>query len=224
MLAIPGDPGPIYFETNLSRFPVEPWSTLSNLVFLFIIIYWVKRTRLNVQRYPLIIVTLPLLLVGFVGGSLYHAFRDNPLWLYMDFVPILILALLGSYFFWRRLFDKPHLAVLAMSLMLILSVAVRRLVPPVVFIPVGYAMSALMLLFPAVLWCRRCHWERWRDLLAAASFFIVAVFFRQLDSSADFLPMGTHFLWHLCGGAAVFSLMHYAAYYDGSYPTPSPEP
>jgi hemolysin III len=33
------DHGPIYAETVPGRFPVEPWATLTNLIFLAVIIY-----------------------------------------------------------------------------------------------------------------------------------------------------------------------------------------
>ena len=37
---MPNDNGPIYVETLMGRFPVEPWNTYSNLLFLALIVFW----------------------------------------------------------------------------------------------------------------------------------------------------------------------------------------
>jgi hemolysin III len=106
------DFGPIYAETNLSRFPAEPWNTCSNVAFLTLLIYWAWRTRLALRQYPLIVGSLPVLLVGFIGGSLYNATRASSLWLILDFVPIFILTLSAAIWFWYKLIGNRLLAVL----------------------------------------------------------------------------------------------------------------
>ena len=97
-----GDFGPTYFETNLDRFPVEPFNTYSNLIFLFILLFFCWRTRGDFRSFPASVLALPILCVGFVGGTLFHATRSYPLWLYMDFVPIALLVVLASLYFWNR--------------------------------------------------------------------------------------------------------------------------
>ena len=92
---MPPDFGPIYAETDLTRFPVEPWNVASNLIFLIIIFLFARRTRLNYRRYPLVVLALPILAVGFTGGTIFHATRSNRLWLMMDYLPIMILCLLA---------------------------------------------------------------------------------------------------------------------------------
>jgi len=57
---LPGDVGPIYAETDMAHFPVEPLNTISNLIFLVLVIYWAYKTRMSVVRYPLIVIALPL--------------------------------------------------------------------------------------------------------------------------------------------------------------------
>ena len=42
---MPNDRGPIYLETLMGRFPVEPWNTFSNLLFLALIVFWFLRVR-----------------------------------------------------------------------------------------------------------------------------------------------------------------------------------
>ena len=99
---MPNDHGPIYLETLMGRFPVEPWNTISNLLFLALIIYWFARVRGDVAVHRFIAYSLPVLLIGWAGGTVYHATRSHDVWLFLDFGPIALLVLAVAVFFWRR--------------------------------------------------------------------------------------------------------------------------
>jgi hemolysin III len=47
--------------------------------------------------------------------------------------------------------------------------------------------------------------------MATIGFFCVALFFRTIDNGIgkEWFPMGTHFLWHICGGISVFFLLNF---------------
>ena len=94
------DFGPIYAETGKEGFLIEPFNTASNLIFLFLIIYWFLQVKDKWKEHPLIIVSLPILTIGFLGGSIYHATRSHNIWLFLDFMPIMILCLLAMLRFW----------------------------------------------------------------------------------------------------------------------------
>ena len=96
---MPLDQGPIYLETIMGRFPVEPWNTASNLLFLVIILYWAWRLKGEIRAHRFIAGAIPVLIIGWVGGTVYHATRSHNLWLFMDFVPIALLAAAVSMYF-----------------------------------------------------------------------------------------------------------------------------
>ncbi|MCB9030662.1 MAG: hypothetical protein H6619_06380 [Deltaproteobacteria bacterium] len=63
----PNDFGPIYAETDMTQFPVEPFNTVSNVIFLLMILYFTYQTRLRYQSHPLLVTILPILSLGFIG-------------------------------------------------------------------------------------------------------------------------------------------------------------
>ncbi len=202
-----GDQGPIYAETRNGGFPVEPVNTVSNLVFLVIVIYWCRRTRLDFRRHPVTVFSLPILLLGFIGGTIYHATRSNDIWRLLDVFPIVLLALLASAYMWRRYFGNSLKTLLAIA---IPSVAYRILAEifaehHLVMIGLGYGFLAFIIIAPAIIVSKSMQWRGFGDLAAAALFFSFALAFRQMDESigAELLSCGTHFIWHLLGGVSV---------------------
>lgn len=59
------DFGPLYAETDPSRFPVEPFNSVSNLIFLLVFIYYFRRTSLSFNQFPMTVSSLPILFVGY---------------------------------------------------------------------------------------------------------------------------------------------------------------
>ena len=215
----PNDPGPIYTETLLAlhaaSWPVEPWNTWSNLIFVAILLDISVRTKLNYKRYPLIVFSLPVLTVGLLGGTVYHATRSHVVWLILDFMPILLLTSAAAIAYWKALVGSTPKAV---CLFLLVAVSGRTLawtlnVDRSIKISLSYAAAALAILIPIFLIARR-RTKTDRLLVAGITLtFASAVAFRMFDRPIPgiphepLLPMGTHFLWHLLGGAAVWLLM-----------------
>lgn len=209
----PADFGPIYTETIMGRFPVEPFNTFSNLIFLVIVIWFSFRIRQFPSRYPLILVILPILFIGFIGGTVFHATRSSRVWLIMDFMPIFILAMLAAYHFWLALSKSRTIAFFGMLSPILLSYLLRTLLGNSyqLGISLGYASLALALLLPIFLLCRSEKWRGLVYLLSAVGTFSLALFFRIIDKDigAKVFPMGTHFLWHIFGGVSVGLLLQY---------------
>ncbi|MBX7138033.1 MAG: ceramidase [Oligoflexia bacterium] len=207
---LPGDPGPIYTETNLARFPVEPWNTSSNLIFLAIAIYFWRKIKLDDYRHPFVSVALPILILGFIGGTLYHATRNSRLWLLLDFVPIFVLGIAAAVYFWHGVTHSRWLAALLVGAFIFISRSVIALssLPHSARITAGYVLLAVMIILPALLHSARHGWRNVALVLGSVLSFGGAAYFRYADS-LRLLPMGTHFIWHLLGGVSTFLLMRY---------------
>lgn len=210
-MLLASDHGPIYKETLQGLgFPVEPWNTTSNLIFLFIIIYFVRAIRRSATRHGFTEFAIPVLTMGFVGGSLYHAFRAHRFWLLMDFIPILFLALSAAAHFWSKfLGSRAQGAALSLVLFGISFVCVRAAVlsgaQPAV---VGYGLLAVSITAPILAYLSRAEWRGAGNVFGAIALFVAVLYFRAVDLEFP-LPMGSHFLWHVLGGGAVFFLMKF---------------
>lgn len=209
----PNDQGPIYRETDMSRIPVEPWSTLSNLVFLAVFIYFAVKIKFNYRKFPLLTIFLPILLIGWIGGTIYHATRSHNVWLLLDYIPIMFLVLMSSIYFWREVVGK-WILVFTFTLLPIITyrfIYETLTLPHSLSVSMGYSILALIVVIPLVLHCVRKNPSGWKLLVGALGSFIIAITFRILDDRGltEFLPMGTHFLWHLFGGSCSFFMLYY---------------
>jgi hypothetical protein len=210
----PVDWGPIYKETLYGRWPVEPWNTVTTLLFLFYVLYWSYKIKDSWKKQPLIAICLPVIFIGFVGGFLYHSNRDNKLWLILDWGPIAASALLCCVFYWRTIFFSWLTSLMATLLPLILIVTGLKLVlPSYLFLSLGYPLLVTSVLFPLLLSLRQKKIQDLRYLFYALVCIVAAITLRFLDktSAMDFLPMGSHFLWHIMGALTChfFTLYNY---------------
>ncbi|MFA7231725.1 MAG: hypothetical protein WC071_10690 [Victivallaceae bacterium] len=210
----PADTGPIYKETNMSRLPVEPFNTVSNLIFLAVAIYWIKKTRFDMKKYPVTSFAMPILLLGYIGGTIFHATRSHNLWLFMDYMAIMVLVLLASVYMWKTLVNNWALTfILTLGPVFIYRIFSKFIVlSHQASISLGYSVLAINVVLPAILHCIYRNPKGWKALMSASAAFIVAIGCRQADSIeplAKFLPMGTHFLWHIFGGISAFFLAEY---------------
>jgi hemolysin III len=212
------DLGPRYAETNLAQFPVEPWATWTNLIFLFVIVYWARRLRGRWRRHRVLsMIALPLLTLGWFGGTVYHATRSHAAWLFLDWGPILLLILLAAAWLWLRLLPKVRSVCGGAAAVPLVVVAL--LAPPLVAavfarplansgpagISASYALLSTGVIVPAVLNCVRQR-GAWPWLAAILVCFAIALLFRTADASLAQAgwPHGSHYLWHLFGGLATF--------------------
>lgn len=209
---MPADFGPIYIETDLSRFPVEPWNTASNVIFLLVFLVFARKTKLSWRNHPLLVGGLPLLGLGFIGGTIYHATRSHSLWLVLDFVPIFVLAIAAALHLWKGVLGSYSRATVAILFTTIAPRGIAALLAlPIHYqISLGYTGLALAILVPAYWQCQRDHREGLVLLACSTVSFVAAVTFRSIDRvGVALLPMGTHFLWHLLGGISVWCIMEY---------------
>jgi hemolysin III len=204
------DSGPIYKETIMNRFPVEPFNTVSNLIFLATIIYFSYLIYKSDKNHYFLKACMPIYFVGFVGGTIYHATRSAEIWLLMDWVPIVLLCLACSIYFIARAHTDWWKKLIVVGVIILLNVMPRVVEFPQGFsTSMGYIGTAAAVVLPVALYGRFTKWRNFKFILFAVLCFIAAVSFRTLDrfNDIEFLYMGTHWLWHTMGGVAVFFLM-----------------
>ncbi len=210
ILTIPRDSGPIYQETLAGRLPVEPFNTYSNILFLLIIIYFSLKVYKDYKNHRFLAWSLPVLFLGFIGGTVYHATRSHDIWMYMDWLPIVILCLAVSVYYAvkLRVSRKKRLLLILVILFLVFGV---RLIPlsPHVKTSVGYIATVVGLLLPIITYFYTTKLHHWGYVLLAFLSFGLAISFRILDNFVYIIPMGTHWLWHIFGAVSVFFLMNY---------------
>jgi len=204
------DGGPLYAETDLSRWIVEPWNTVSAAIFMLIVVYWLYKLRGNYHRYQFVSIATIILGIGGIGGTLYHAFRSSAFFLYMDWVPIMILCLAASVYFIIMLSGKwfVGVGVLGFSFLIQFLIFQTNWISTQLAVSINYIWMALLVLIPTLLMILRTKFYQSKFVGFALLAFIFAIFFRIADPWG-WLPMGTHFLWHLFGAVACHSMFQY---------------
>lgn len=203
----PADGGQIYTETNFDRTIVEPWNAVSSLAILLPAVYWAIRIRKNYRQFSFLTLCLPLLFLGGLGSTIFHAFRSHRIWLLLDITPTAILMLLVALFFWMKVLPRKWLALPLLLLTFLLRMWVWRAYPSHVGINISYALTGIAVFVPLLMVLARNQWRGlWAISLSIISL-LLSLFFRKIDyAAADVLPMGTHFLWHTFSGVGAYFL------------------
>ncbi len=208
------DFGPLYTETHLGQFPVEPLNTFSNILFFMVAIYWFTRIKIqkpsDFQRF--LKVSLPFLLIGFVGGTVYHATRSHIVWMLMDVIPIYILGVFAGIYHWR---------LIGVTLLQIIAIFALLLALPLfvlwTFVPenpntptVGYAILAFPVVLPLLIDQFKTEGRYLLLFLRPFVLILIALLFRAADFTGwvhDNFSVGTHWLWHCFGAATCHYLL-----------------
>ncbi|WP_240740219.1 ceramidase [Flagellimonas allohymeniacidonis] len=206
----PNDSGPIYRETLAGGLIAEPYNTFSNLVFLFIVIYWGYRIFKNPKQHLFLTWVIPVIAISYVGGTIYHATRSHEFWLLLDWVPIMLLCGALVIYFVFKIVAKWWQRILFVIVILGLSFVVRMSpMPESMKISIGYIVTATTVLLPIMLYLVKTKFSNYQSILMVFLIFGLAVYFRSIDLTQEIFPMGTHWLWHFFGGVAVHGLIGY---------------
>jgi hypothetical protein len=211
------DGGPIYVETpkdlplTSGQWRVaEPWNALSAALFALLAVSWLRKLRRDRLPSSFLTACMALLLVGGVGGTLYHGTRASKWFFLMDVGPIFILVAMASLWLWRRA-ARTLVVWVVLAVLGVAQTGVYLFLPANDAVNTSYILLAAMLFIP-LWWNLRIdgnhgiHWV----ILAFGSFF-VAFMFRVADAwgPEPFMPMGTHWLWHVFGCVSCGSLIKY---------------
>ncbi|MGI4021852.1 MAG: hypothetical protein ACRYFA_10135 [Janthinobacterium lividum] len=201
MLQLPADGGMLYTETNLNNSFPEPLNTITSGFFFILALYWILRLKGFSKQYVFLSLASWILLIGSTGGTLYHGLRTYPVFIMMDWLPISILCLLASVYFWIKFSGKWFVGAIALIAFILIETQVRKLIHGnnlQLGISLNYAAMVLMILLPLVLLLIKMKGHNWQIIATALFSFGVALFFRIADSW-NLLSVGTHFLWHTFG-------------------------
>lgn len=209
------DGGPVYTETtleHLNRLVVEPWNAYSSLFFLLPPLYWGLKLRGRYKDYPFITFCLPFMVLGGSGSTLFHAFRSSRWLLYMDFMPIVVITIGLTVYFWAKALGKWSYAILALIIMFTLAMPVWAFVPHPYKINISYFIRGTFMFLPMILILRKTKFANAKLLILSIMLFISALACRQfdnLDSVREVMPMGIHWMWHIFTVIGAFTLAEY---------------
>lgn len=199
--AQPADGGMLYTETNLNHILPEPLNMLSAALFLIPAIYWLIKIKAFSRHHIFLSLAAWLLLIASIGGTAYHGLRRWRIFIFMDWLPIALLCLMASVYFWYKLSGKWHSGLLALTVFAAVVSGVRLLLPfhnLQLAISLNYGVMVLMVVLPLTLLLIRMRGHNLLLVILSLFSFSVALFFRIADSW-DLLNSGTHFLWHVFG-------------------------
>lgn len=205
----PPDGGTLYAETNLQHLFPEPLNALTSCFFLGIAIYYTLKLRGNFRSHRFLSYCLVLLYIGGIGGTTYHALRRWPVFIIMDWLPIMLLCVSAGIYFLAKLTRWYYAAVLIAGYVgfqfffrNILSNNMQ------LFININYAMMAALVLIPVLAYLIRNKWKDGKWVGFALVAFAIALMFRIADKS-ELLSTGTHFLWHTFGAIATACMFNF---------------
>lgn len=209
----PPDSGPIYRETtDLTLFIVEPWNAFSSLTFLIpaFIFLWQLRGQYTQHAFIVYFCT-PLLILGGLGSTFFHAFRSSGWLLAMDVLPIVLLVLGISVWIWLKVLPNKLLILPVLAVFFGLTFLIRRSLSGQDGISAGYVVRGLMLLLPCFLLLLKTRFRHASLFFLAVLSFILALGFRFADEKIflAFMPWGTHWLWHVSTAFGAYFLGEY---------------
>jgi hemolysin III len=200
----------LYKETDMAQFFPEPFNAITALLFLAIAIFWTLKMKGNFKEYPFLTYCLMLLYIGAIGGTVYHAFRQWPVFIMMDWMPIMLLCLSAGFYFVAQS-TRWYYAVVMVLAYVILMLGLRNWIltdNTSLFINVNYAIMASFVLFSVLRYLIYTQWKAGKWVGFALLSFALALTFRIIDKR-EWLSFGTHFLWHTFGAVATFCMFNY---------------
>lgn len=195
------DGGHVYMETNFNHFVVEPYNAMSALLFFAMGAFWFWKLRGQYEQFKFLTWATVFLTIGAIGGTVYHAFRMHAFFMYMDWLPILILCFMTSVYFIDKLLGSWLYALGVVAGGVLVQGLLFSFIKYPFAVSLSYAFMGVLVLAPTVALLVKKGFARWWFILYALGGFSLALFFRIADHW-QILPMGTHFLWHLFGALA----------------------
>lgn len=204
------DGGPFYAETDLSILFSEPWNAISSMAIVLPAVYWAVKLKGNVKNFSFIFYCVPLLILGGMGSTLFHAFRNSEYLLWMDVFPTAILMFSVGVYFWLKIIPNWWGTVSIVVPGTILRYATYEVFPEEVAVNVSYFIAGTIVFFPLIFYLVKTGFEKGSFIILSVLFLILSLVFREMDHRVThILPMGSHFLWHIFSGIGAFFLAKY---------------
>lgn len=211
-----------YCERTGPEFWSEPWNAASNAAFLLAAILPYIAMRRRGQHDPLLSALCGIAFCVGVGSFLFHTFAER--WAALaDVLPILLFIVVFLYAAMRRLFGlRGKWAAIATVLAFGLSLFARNIGLSVADGSLngseGY-FPALALLGGSAMVLGLLGRASARPVAVATVIFAVSLTARTVDAGiCPYIPVGSHFIWHLLNGAMIaillFTLLQHGRRHD----------
>lgn len=192
---------------------MEPWNTWSNIVFLLVILYWAYQFQFRWREHTSVFLMLAFTGIGLVGGTLYHGTRSHCFWLFLDWIPIVLNSAVLSMIFWHGYFEKWKISFCCgfIPALLAFLLQVSFGFQSIVFSSLAYLLLFLSVLLSLVFWIQKKGTQHINALVFASGSIAMGFLSRLAERlpQFDFLPMGTHFLWHIFGALSCHFVLSY---------------
>ncbi len=204
------DGGPVYTETDPSHWIVEPWNAASSLLVMIPSIYFLLKVWSEREKFKFFIYSIVLVMLGSIGSTVFHGLRSSLVFLLMDILPIAILTISLSVYFWLKILPKWWYVLLILLPILFSRLLFFNVLPNHIAINVSYGISGFMVLLPLFILIFKTNKFGLKEVILALLFFAIALFFRQVDpESREYVPIGTHFLWHVFSAFGTLYILIY---------------
>lgn len=211
------DGGPVYTETAPEQFIVEPWNAISSLLYMLPALLWLWSLRHQIRNYRFIYYAGILIILGSLGSTLFHAFRASVVFLIMDVLPVALLTLSLSIYFWHHILRRWYYVVLVIVPLFGIRFLIFNGLPNNLAINISYALTGIMVALPLFILYFQHKLVKMRYVLYTVIAFGLALLFREMDSwKFQLLPMGTHFLWHAFSGVGTYFILGFLYHYKNS--------
>ena len=205
------DGGPWYAETHITdNLIVEPWNAFSSLAIAAPAVYFLWKIRKNPMQYKFLLICIPLLFLNGLGSTLFHGLRTSRMFLYMDFMPAMVLTLFITVYFWSKALPKWWMGFIIVTPVFLMRFGIMEWFPGKGGINTSYTISGISFLLPVFLILRKYQYKKALNIIIAAVCFVLAIYFRQVDQDfTNVISFGTHFLWHIFSGIGAYFLADY---------------
>ncbi|MGW5050117.1 ceramidase domain-containing protein [Actinokineospora sp. NPDC004072] len=196
-----------YCERTGPDFWSEPVNALTNAAFLVAAYLAYRYLLRQPTRPPSLVVLVAILTAIGLGSFTFHTVATT--WAAtLDTTPILLFMLAYVVAFTRHFMGAPwRWAWVAAPVFVVFSIGVNALVDFG-----GYAPALLGLLIMSGITAFLRMYGPARAYLGIAGLFAVSLTLRTVDESVcGWLPLGTHFLWHVLNAAVLYLVIRVAA-------------
>jgi ceramidase len=196
----------LYCERIETGLLAEPVNVVTNAAFLVAAwAAWSLARRSNAISTDIRVLTALSIMIG-AGSGLFHAFAAG--WArILDEVPILLFQLWYLWIYARRIMAlRARFAATSIAGYLVAAIFCRRF-PHLLNGSLVYAPALILMLWLGLYHFLQNKRERFL-LLTTLGIFLASLTFRSIDDAVcAYIPIGTHFLWHILNGVVLYLSM-----------------
>jgi len=205
MNASPNTAVDLYCERTSAEFWAEPVYAFSNLSFIVaaLAIVWLMRRTGTRASAPALFLTINLVVIG-LGSFLFHTLA-NRLMMLADLLPIFVYQIAFLLFYARCIAGRNVLTVAGLLILFLLA-NLGFMQFPREWLNGSLVYGGALLFISAIAVYHQASGKREPAILyLAVTVFMFALACRSLDQwICPWLPLGTHFLWHLLVGGVLY--------------------